>query len=206
MKDVVKGVLIKVISLIVIVALIIGAIFGFIQYKKGNFLKNFSNRTESSIEVIKEKLETTAELNTAEYLCTQVLTESDTKTFKGFNIPFTTSSYVIQYDGTVKAGIKDLTKADVSESDGTIVVTLPAVEITSVELDKDSFELLDESEGLFNKLDFEDFNNAQSELEDNMKSKAEEKGVLDMAKNNAETVLKGLLGSTDSEIQIEWQE
>ena len=48
---------------------------------------------------------------------------------------------------------------------------------------------------------------AQKELKDKMIDRAVEKGVLDIAKSNAETVLGGMLASPtgEYEVKIEWQ-
>lgn len=77
-------------------------------------------------------------------MCTDVITQADSKKYKDWKIPFTEKSFIVQYDGTVKAGIKDLTKTQVSQKGETIIVRLPEVEITGIEIDNDSFEKLDE--------------------------------------------------------------
>lgn len=48
-------------------------------------------------------------------MCTDVITQADSKKYKDWKIPFTEKSFIVQYDGTVKAGIKDLTKTQVSQ-------------------------------------------------------------------------------------------
>ena len=83
-------------------------------------------------------------------MCTDVITQADSKKYKDWKIPFTEKSFIVQYDGTVKAGIKDLTKTQVSQKGETIIVRLPEVEITGIEIDNDSFEKLDESNNIFN--------------------------------------------------------
>ena len=140
MKDVFKGVAIKILSIIVIIAILGGVAYGGYRYMKTKAEANKGHETVNNIEVIKEKLASTAELNTYSYLCTDVITRADSKTFKDWKIPFTEKSFIVQYDGTVKAGISDLTKAQVTEEGEKIVVKLPEVEITSAEIDNDSFE------------------------------------------------------------------
>ena len=79
MKDIFKGVAIKIISFILVVALLCGC--GYLLYD--HFVDNKSeHETVNNVEVVKEKLEATAELNTGSYLCTDVLTKSDSKKFK----------------------------------------------------------------------------------------------------------------------------
>ena len=205
MKDVFKGAAVKIVSMIIVIALIAGAVFLGYRYWINKKTSNFSKETKSNIELVQEMLETTAELNTADYLCTEVITQSDSKKFKDWTIPFTTKSFVVQYDGTIKAGIKDLTQAKVSESGNTITIALPAVEITSVELDEDSFKVIDEKNSIFNSISIEDLNLAQIELEEDMQSNAINKGILDMAKSNAEAVISGMFAAADYEVKIEWQ-
>ena len=49
----------------------------------------------------------------------------------------------------------------------------------------------------------EDLNDAQKDLKDKMEKQAIEKGVLDIARENAETVISGIV--SDYDVQIEWQ-
>ena len=99
MKDVLKGVGVKIVSLIIIIALVVGG--GYLAYKHfvGNIFGGAGHETVSSVEVVKEKLEATAELNTGSYLCTDVITKADSRTFKDWKIPFTEKSFIVQYDG-----------------------------------------------------------------------------------------------------------
>ncbi|MGN1277533.1 MAG: hypothetical protein ACI4UK_11135, partial [Floccifex sp.] len=74
--DVIKGALTKVLSFVLIISLIGGCIyFGWNHFISSKKL-TISNSVESNIEVIQEKLETAAELNTGSYLCTDVLTQA----------------------------------------------------------------------------------------------------------------------------------
>lgn len=63
------------------------------------------------------------------------------------------------------------------------------------------------SQIIFNPISVNDLNDAQKELKKEMKERAIEKGVLDLAKNNAEELvtemLKSPIGAYD--IKIEWQ-
>lgn len=207
MKDIFKGVVIKIVSIIVIIMLIGGG--GYLVYN--HFIGKLTNESKhevvNNVDFIKEKLENTAELNTGSYLCTDVITRADSKKFKDWEIPFTEKSFTIRYDGIVKAGIKDLTKAQVTQDEKTIVIKLPEVEITGVEIDNDSFEKLDESHNIFNPITIEDLNDAQKDLKEKMYNRAVEKGILDIARSNAEIVISRMLASSNDEydIKIEWK-
>ena len=202
MKDIFKGVAIKIVSLIIIIVILCGG--GFLLYR--NFANNLSDtikhETANSVEIVREKLQETAELNTGSYLCTDVLTRADSRKFKDWKIPFTEKSFIVSYDGVVKAGIKDLTKAKITESGNTIIVRLPEVEITETSIDNDSFEKLDESNNIFNPISIEDLNEAQKELKEKMVDRAIEKGVLDIAESNAETIIAGMLENSNDDYEI----
>lgn len=171
------------------------------------------DNTKSTVTVIKEKLGEIAELNTASYVSTSVLNKSDFKhiDFKHIfkkDVWFTKRTLVISYDSTVKAGIKDLTQAEVSQEEDKVLVTLPEVEITGVEIDNDSFQRYDESDNAFNPVTSDYINEAQQDLKDSVEERAIEKGLLDLAKTNAEKILKELLESPDGEytVEIQWKE
>ena len=202
-----KGV-IKIVTGIFILSFIVIAIFGGISYKnKKNNIPEFEHEIDNTVDIIKEQLKFTSELNTANYLYTGVLTKADSKKIKGWKIPLTEKSFIIQYDGIVKAGIKNLTDVDVLQDENKIIIKLPDIEITAIEIDNNSFRKLDETNNIFNPISIDDLNDAQKELKDNMYNQALEKGILDMARNNAETVILGIIKGTknDHEIIIEWQ-
>ena len=81
------------------------------------------------------------------------------------------------------------------------------LKITGAEIDNDSFTKWDESNNIFNQITIEDLNNAQKEVKEKMYERAIEKGILDIAKSNAETVISEMLLSPSGEydVKIEWQ-
>ena len=162
----------------------------------------------STVTVIQEKLDEMAELNTASYVSTSVLNKSDFKQILKKDVWFTKRTLIISYDSTVKAGIKDLTQAEVTQKEDKVLVTLPEVEITGVEIDNDSFQRYDESDNAFNPVTSEYINEAQQDLKDSIEERAIEKGLLDLAETNAEKILKELLESPDGEytVEIQWKE
>ena len=206
MKNLLKTVLGRILaSVLILVIIAVGVIVGYKCIKK-KYTLNVEHIATNSIEIVKEKLEKAAELNTGSYFCTSVLTKTDSKEVKGWKIPLTEKSFIISYDGVVKSGIKDLTKCEVKLKDETIIIKVPAVEITSIEIDNESFQKLDENNNIFNRIKIEDLNNAQIELKEKMKQHAIDKGVLELAKSNAENILRSLLNFDDEyEIKIEWQ-
>lgn len=88
-----------------------------------------------------------------------------------------------------------------------LLLKLPEIEITDITIDNDSFKIMDESNNIFNSISIGDLNDAQKELKKKMKESAVEKGVLDIAKNNAETLLSEMLKSPtgDYDVKVEWK-
>ncbi len=213
MKNILKSVVIKITSIIVFIALIGGGsifLYNHITNKfdiKNKIQKLDQHEKTNNIEIVKEKLKETAELNTGSYLCTAEISRTDSRKFRGWKIPFTKKSFKVSYDGNVKVGIKDLTKTEVTQNEENIIVKLPEVEITGIEIDNNSFKMIDKSNNILNSISVKDLNDAQKDLKKKMEERAVEKGVLDLAKNNAEELiaemLKSPIGAYD--VKIEWQ-
>lgn len=208
MKDIVKGVIVKIVFTVLIVAVLAGG--GFLVYHH-YFDQNPKSEEEepiTQVEIVKEKLENAAELNTASYLCTYVFEKRDPKFLNGWELPFTEKFYIFSYEGLVKAGIKNLEQAQITQKDNQITIKLPKVEITNVDLDNDSLQVYDQSTNIFNPTKIEDLNEDQKVIKEKMKERAEECGLLELAKTNAEVMLNGMLSypNEEYEILIEWEE
>ena len=154
-----------------------------------------------SIGTVTDGLNDLGILITQEYYFTEVMNYSSVKKLFGADLKFTESSYVASYDGTVSAGV-DFTKAGVTADAGQkkITVTLPPAEIYNVSVDPESFTLYSEKEGVGNRVSVTDFNRSLTELEKNARNKALEKGVLDKAEANAETVVKNFIAGLTENI------
>lgn len=209
MKDIFKNTISKVAAVVLIIALIGSG--GYWAAK--HFLAKKTNvvREKESIDIVKvleERLEATAELNTADYICTYVEQYTNKKDIKGWKIPLTEKNFTISYEGTVKAGIKDLTKAKIEERGKKVIVKLPRVEITGHEINKETLKVYDETHNILNQISVADVNKAQKNLEKEMVERAERYGLLDKAKDNAETIVTAMLSGIDGEysLAIEWQE
>ena len=80
---------------------IIVIILGFFLYFK------FSVKEEMTLlsDTIEEKISRILEISTVEYNYTNVVTYKDNKKMNGFNMPFTSKSFIIKYSGYIKAGV-----------------------------------------------------------------------------------------------------
>lgn len=142
-------------------------------------------------EVVSDGLKDLGRLITEEYYFTDVLSySSDIRFFKLFAIPFTTSSFLVSYDGVVTAGI-DFEKIEVTKDEERKIITiaLPPAEIMNVDIDPESFVPYSEKTGLGNPISAGDFNDALKELEAGVKEKALDKGILERAEENAKKVV-----------------
>lgn len=150
-----------------------------------------------SAQVISDGLRELGKLVTEEYYFTDVLSYSSAlKLLDTINLPFTTSSFLVSYDGVVTAGV-DFEKIEVTkdESSKTITVKLPAPEIMNVDIDPESFVLHAEKTGLGNPISVSDFNRSLAELENSAREKGVDKGLLTRAGENAEKVISHFVDS-----------
>ncbi|MDE6314650.1 MAG: DUF4230 domain-containing protein [Lachnospiraceae bacterium] len=125
------------------------------------------------LSLITNELRTMGELTTVEYLYTDAGKFTDLKQIKGIDIPLTTKSFLIKWNGVIKAGL-DVTEIKIytEENAKTIVVQIPQAEILSHEIDNDSLETLDEHNNIFNKITVDDVNSFIGESKKFMEQRA----------------------------------
>jgi hypothetical protein len=105
----------------------------------------------------------------------------------------------LRWDGVIKAGVKlDSISIKFAPNEKKIIVSVPAAEILSYQIDSDSVELLDEKNNIFNKISVEDKIKFDASTEAAMKERAIENGLLEKAQNNAEDILRRLLQANPS--------
>lgn len=134
--------------------------------------------------------ENIGELATQSAFCTEVnVIEADRKLF-GMTIPFTQSKYIYSYDIEMKAGM-DFRKVEWQVDNQTIRVKLPPCEVLSSEIDLDSFQVYHEQESIFKQIHLEENNQALNQMKQQAQADAIENGLLENARANAETILRG---------------
>lgn len=145
-------------------------------------------------DLIGERLRTVQELVSVEYHYTNMGKFENQKDFYGWKVPFTTKSFIVSYDGVIKAGV-DLAHISVRVEDGTVFVDLPYSVILSHEIDEDSIEVFDESHNIFNPIKIEDYTGFTSHEKQKTELNAIEKGLLETANEKAQTAIRELLSS-----------
>lgn len=151
-----------------------------------------------AVDILNDGLNDMGTLVTAEYYFTNMETYTDTVTY----LKFITSekSFAYSYDGVVLAGV-DFTKISVTKDDASkkISVVIPNAEIISVDIDMTSFKKYSEKNGLFNKIELEDYNESLVAFKDTAKKNAISKNILVNANKQAITIvrnfIKGIVGN-----------
>ena len=164
----------------------------------GRSIGKSAGSTEMSAVVLKNRLTEISEFASLTYSYTNMAEFENSKDFYGIKVPFTTKSFIITYDGTIKAGV-DLDKAEVDVSGKKITVTLPAAEILSHEIDEDSLEIFDENTSIFNPLKVSDYNTFNKEQKAEMEKKATDKGLLTEAGKKAADAIDDFISQLGSD-------
>ena len=146
-------------------------------------------------DLLSQELQGVQELVSVEYHYTNMGKFENQVDFYGWKVPFTTKSFLISYDGVVKAGV-DLSAADVkvNEAAKTVTVTLPEGAIVSHEIPEDSIQVFDETKNIFNPITIEDYTSFTQDQKASVEEEAVANGLLDSAKEKAQVAVESLLG------------
>ena len=170
------------------------ALVGGACFLGGRWSAGRSETAKIDTVVLQNQLSEIRELATVTYAYTNMAQFESSNDFYGVKIPFTTKSFILTYDGTVKAGV-DLDGAEVSVSGTTVTITLPEAEILSHEIDEDSMEVFDEKTSIFNPFTVEDFTSFQSDQKAAMEEKALSRGLLAEARAKAVSSVEQLFAA-----------
>lgn len=181
------------VAVIAVLGALAGAFFGGIKYLE---YQNEKNKPTVDTISLSEELSEISELATMEYNYTNTVSYDSHLDFYGYRIPFTTNFFIISYDGTIKAGV-DLSKAQITLEGEIITVTLPPAKIISHEIDYDSFQALDESYSIFNKITITDYASFTADQNSKMEEKALASGLLNKARENAVLVVRSFIVSSN---------
>ena len=113
------------------------------------------------------------------------------------NIPGTTRKFMMKYDGVIVCGC-DLSQVKISESyDGNKVkIMLPHSKILDSYPDMNSFEVFDQSAGIFTSVKLEDQNREIKSDIDKVKETELQNGILLQADENVKNILSSVVAST----------
>ncbi|MCI9587098.1 MAG: DUF4230 domain-containing protein [Oscillospiraceae bacterium] len=151
-------------------------------------------------DTIREQFSDLGELVAIEYIYTnadQYENQNQVTVFKWeVDVPFTAKSFLLSYDGRIKAGVAlSNVQVNINDNAHTITVTLPPAEITSHEIFEDNIRVFNEKDGIFNRITVENYADFISGQKTVMEQRAIDLGLLTSADKNAQTVLRSLLSS-----------
>ncbi|MFQ6792758.1 MAG: DUF4230 domain-containing protein [Thomasclavelia sp.] len=169
-------------------------IVGMLIFYAGTRFASNSDEPEITSTGITQQLQDIEELATLSYNYTKVGKFSNSLQFNGWDIPLTQKSFLITYDGKLKAGIK-MNKVEVALSDNTITVSIPEIEILSNEIDESSIEVYDETRNIFNPISINDYADFATSQKEAVEAEAIENGLLSEAATKTQDTIKKYLNA-----------
>lgn len=169
-------------GVIAIIVLVIAIFFAGVHYASG------SNNDKITSTTIKNQLTEINELALYSYDYSKVGKFSNKLSFNGWKISLTQKTFIITYDGSIKAGI-DLKQAKISIDNEQLNITLPAAKILSHEIDENSIEVYDESSNIFNQISINDYKSFATKEKKKNEKEAISNGILEKSKTKAEQTL-----------------
>lgn len=145
-------------------------------------------------DLLGQQLRQAQELVSVEYHYTNMGKFENQVDFYGWKVPFTTKSFLVSYDGLIKAGV-DLSQVQVNvdELSHTVTVTLPGGEIISHEIPEDSIQVFDETHNIFNPITIEDYTGFTQDQRQAVEQKAVDNGLLTAAEEKARAAVESFL-------------
>lgn len=169
--------------LLVVIALVVGIVIGFIGDR---WLINTTG-PKVTTEDIQQQIFEVSELATEE------LDYSGMVHYTEGNIKYLTEkAFTMTYTAKVKAGV-DLSKAQISVDGQTINVVLPKAEMQSIEIDPNSLQFQDEQRALLNWSSRDDTSQALQIAQDNAKEKVDENDLITKAQETSNKLITNLL-------------
>lgn len=176
----------------ILIIIVIAVVFFFV----GKIWPSGEEPTQMTSDLLSQQIQSISELATVEYNYTNMGKFENQATFYGWKVPFTTKSFIISYDGKIKAGI-DMSVVEVKVSGKTIDVKVPTAKILSHEIDEKSIEVFDETKNIFNQISITDYNQFAIDQKDKMEANVKEKGFIKEAQEKAETTIQTFVKSLD---------
>ena len=146
-------------------------------------------------DLLSQQLISVSELATVEYHYTNMGKFEHQADFYGWKVPLTRKSFIISYDGVIKAGV-DASQIAVSVRGKVIHVTLPEAQILSHEIDEGSLEIFDETTNIFNPLTITDYTGFAADQKEKVAQRALDNGLLKEARTRAADAVQRMLSGT----------
>ena len=179
----------------IIAIVIIALVFFFV----GKLWPSGEEPTKMTSDLLSQQIQNISELAVVEYNYTNMGKFENQLDFYGWAVPLTKKSFIISYDGQIKAGV-DMTQMAADIKDNKIVMTLPMPRILSHEIDMESLKVFDESHNIFNPISITDYQQFSLDQQAAAEQKAIDDGLLEAAREKTEIVILQLLNYNDEYI------
>lgn len=183
----------KTVIVLILLIILTLSILGVIVAGKRHSPPVMKEHIEVDTSIIFDKMEKILELSTMKYYYSDVVVYKNNKKLKEFDIPFTQKSFLVKYDGYIKAGIEAGSIRIVSNDDEEIKLIIKNTKILDHVIDENSLYVYDEKSSLFNKLSFKDVIEQIASEKSNVENSLVEKGFLLEADNNLKMYLESTL-------------
>lgn len=177
----------KIVKYLFLMVLVVCLTVVCVRYSDG--VKKSKSITEATLA---EKLKPIAELSSYEYEYTTMGKYESFTDFYGWKVPFTTSKFIVVYDGVIKAGF-NFEDLKIKVEDKNIEIIIPQIQITSHEIKFDSLEVYDEQKSIFNPISITDFNSFYADNSKTMENKVIASGLFGKAKINAISIIENFV-------------
>jgi hypothetical protein len=175
-------------SILIITLIIIILLCSYFYFVHDKIKEDFIDR-----ETLEEKIIMLGELTTLQYNYNNLLNFRDSLEIRGYEIPFTKKSFLLMYEGYIKAGV-DLQTIQVElHGENSISLILNNAEFTDNVIKEDSVKVFDEKSGLFNPIMIDDVFNILEEEKKKTEIELRQKGFLDEANDKTLRILTPLL-------------
>ena len=154
--------------------------------------KCIPQRTAYNSSAIMEKISYVKDLSLVKYTYSGVISYKDYMKFMNLQVPLTEKSFLIRYNGYVKAGI-DMSKATVTVNGKSVKIGLPKPQIQETVIDEKSLQVYDESMNILNPIKVTDYQNAMVAEQHKIKQDALAKGILTESSDQAHKFITSLL-------------
>ncbi|MBQ6371912.1 MAG: DUF4230 domain-containing protein [Oscillospiraceae bacterium] len=183
------GALFRIILLAVIV---LALMLGWQYYKEQQFKGILGHETGLTDTMVMEKLQSIGQLVTYSYEYSDVREIKDSRQLFGWNIPGTTHTIQLKYNGTIKVGyeVADI-QVSVDNDTKTIYVTLPDPKVTDNYIDMDSLSYAEQN-NIFNPIKGEEITTGLDTIKAEALEKAEHAGIFELAEGNAKSQISVL--------------
>lgn len=167
----------------------------------GNIVLFFNTRDVSASSTsIVDQIQKIAELSVLKHNYTAVSAFKSSKDFYGFSLPLTSKSFLVRFEGYVKAGV-DLedVKVDISKDNKELKIRLKNSKILDKSVDLENAYVYDESESLFNHITIEESNEEIAKEQKKMEEKILEDGIIEQANERVKELIVSFFGNAGFE-------